>query len=93
MRKTALFLTLVALAAAGCHRGARGVAGVSQQSTQTIAPAAAKPASAGTDAITQTVEIEDSRSEEDGGTLTRQTTTTATAKTPAKAPSRKKGHK
>ena len=35
--------------------------------TQTIAPADARPAPTGTDAMTQTVEVEDSRSEEDGG--------------------------
>jgi len=59
----------------------------SSATTQTVAPAAAQPAPTGTDALTQTVDVEDSRSEEEGGTATAATTTVA--KTPAKKPAPK----
>jgi hypothetical protein len=49
-----------------------------QPQTQTIAPAAAKPDTSGTDAMTQTVEVDDSRSEEDGGVITNPTSTVKT---------------
>lgn len=68
--------------------------------TQTIAPAAAPSAPNGSDAMTQTVDVEDSRSEAEGGSLTNggapASETTATAATttvapkPAKAPAKKK---
>ena len=78
---------LLATATAGCRRDHDRAAGAVQ--TQTIAPAAAQPAP--NDAMTQTVDVEDSRSEEDGGVITQRgqatataaTTTTATAKTAA----------
>jgi hypothetical protein len=38
--------------------------------THTIAPAAAQPAANGTDAMTGTVEVEENRSENEGGVLT-----------------------
>lgn len=38
--------------------------------TATIAPAAAQPEETGTDAMTQTVDVEDGRSEAEGGGLT-----------------------
>ena len=54
--------------------------------TQTVAPAAAPSAPNGTDAMTQTVDVEDSRSEAEGGTLDNtQTSTTSTATTTTKA--------
>jgi hypothetical protein len=66
---TICFLMLMALllAAGACRRG-RAAGGPA--STETIAPSAPQPAPTGTDAMTQTVDIEDSRSEEDGGMLT-----------------------
>ncbi len=75
---------------AGCKT--RKDSSAPQATTQTIAPAAAKPApTSGTDAITQTVDIEDSRSEVEGGGVVAnpKATTTATAATSKK----KKGKK
>lgn len=68
--------------------------------TQTIAPAAGDVAPTGTDAMTQTVDIEDSRSEDDGGAInnkqtaktpgsTTTTATTATTTTTATTPKKK----
>jgi hypothetical protein len=74
-RKTALSVVVLfvcVLALGGCKREGAAASGNAAQheQTQTIAPAAAQPAPTGTDAMTQTVEVEDSRSEEDGGVLT-----------------------
>ena len=66
LQKLLLIMTL-ALAAA-CHRGANDASHNAQ--TQTIAPAAAQPAPNGNDAMTQTVDVEDSRSVAEGGTAT-----------------------
>lgn len=80
------------MALAGC-RG-RNEASTSSQ-TNTIAPAVAQPAPTGTDALTQTVNIEDNRSAAEGAGLNEpQATKTATAaavkrKTGAAASSRK----
>lgn len=57
-------LPLVLLACRGREGAAQGA-----QTTQTIAPAAAKPAPEDNEALTQTVDIEDSRSEAEGGVL------------------------
>lgn len=54
-------------------------AGKSSAATQTIAPAAAQTSPTGTDAMTETVEIHDIRSEAEGGVLT-------SPKTPVKPP-------
>ena len=86
--KPLLPLLLAALVCAGCARHKSGAA--SQPTTQTIAPADAQPAPNGTDPMTQTVEVDDSRSESDGMTTA---TTTASKKAPAKAPAKKKGKK
>jgi hypothetical protein len=67
LRKVLLFMMLP-LAAAACHRHA-GDPSKSVQ-TQTIAPAAAQPAPNGSDAMTQTVDVEDSRSVAEGGATT-----------------------
>ena len=75
-----MLVLALALAAAACHRGANDPAHNVQ--TQTIAPAAAQPAPNGSDAMTQTVDVEDSRSEAEGGT--------ATAAPPPKAATTKK---
>ena len=82
LRKVLLIMTLP-LAAAACH-GRSGDPSKSVQ-TQTIAPAAAQPAPNGNDAMTQTVDVEDSRSVAEGGATT--TTPPPAAK---KAPPKKK---
>ncbi len=83
MKKTAtlslLILLTLALSAAGCGGRKSSSATGTAQTTQTIAPAAAQPAVNGSDAVTQTVDVEDGRSEDDGGVLTNP----QTAKTPA----------
>ena len=86
--KPLLPLLLAALVCAGCARHKSGAP--SELTTQTIAPADAQPAPNGTDPMTQTVEVDDSRSESDGMTTA---TTTASKKAPAKAPAKKKGKK
>ena len=84
--KPLLPLLLAALVCAGCARHKSGAA--SAPTTQTIAPADAQPAPNGTDSMTQTVEVDDSRSESDGMT----TATAPAKKAPAKA-AKKKGKK
>ena len=96
MKKTATLLLLIvltlALATAGCRGRKSSSATGTSQTTQTIAPAAAQPAVNGGDAVTQTVDVEDGRSEDDGGVLTNpQTAKTTTAK-PAPKPAAKKKH-
>ncbi len=56
----------------------RQEAGSESAETQTIPSAAAQPGETGMDAMTQTVELQDGRSEADGGILT----STATTGTP-----------
>ena len=82
-RKVLLIMTLP-LALAAC-RGRAGDPSKNVQ-TQTIAPAAAQPAPNGNDAMTQTVDVEDSRSVAEGGV----TTTTPPAAKKASAPPKKK---
>jgi len=97
VKKTAtlslLILLALALSAFDC-RGRKSSATGTAQTTQTIAPAAAQPAVNGGDAVTQTVDVEDGRSEEDGGVLTNpQTAKTPGATTTAKPkPAPKKKH-
>src|SRR5213075_1908624 len=69
VRKSVLIFSAIVILFAACHRReARSSNNPQQPATQTIAPADARPAPTGTDAMTQTVEVEDSRSENDGGT-------------------------
>jgi hypothetical protein len=58
--------------------------------TQTIAPAVAQPGPTGTDQMTQTVNVDDSRSEEDGGTNTAPKTATKPAVKPVAKKTTKK---
>ena len=86
MKKTVAFLALlllvVSLSACG---GRKAQSGAQAVTTQTIAPAAAKPDTSGTtDPTTQTVDVDDSRSEADGGAASTPTATTAPAKPPGK---------
>jgi uncharacterized lipoprotein YajG len=97
VKKTAtlsiLMMLMLALLAAGCRGRKPSSATGTAQTTQTIAPAAAQPAVNGGDAVTQTVDVEDGRSEDDGGVLTNpQTAKTPGATTTAKpkAPAKKK---
>jgi hypothetical protein len=82
--KRALLLSMIGvLVACGGHRE-HTVKG-SAATTDTVAPAAAQPAPTGTDAMTQTVDVGDGRSEADGGVTTSTTATAAPAKSaPAK---------
>jgi hypothetical protein len=97
VKKTAtlslLILSMLALSAVNC-RGRKSAATGTAQTTQTIAPAAAQPAVNGGDAVTQTVDVEDGRSEDDGGVLTNpQSAKTPAATTTAKPkPAAKKKH-
>jgi len=96
VKKTAtlslLLLMMLALFAAGCRGRKSSSATGTAPTTQTIAPAAGQPAANGGDAVTQTVDVEDGRSEDDGGVLTNpQTAKTDTVK-PAPKPQPKKKH-
>jgi hypothetical protein len=93
VKKTATLSLLIVMtmifSAAGC-RGRKSSSATTTATTQTIAPAAGQPAANGGDAVTQTVDVEDGRSEDDGGVLTNpQAAKTATAK-PAKPAGKKK---
>ena len=79
-------IMMLALVAAACHRSANDPSKSVQ--TQTIAPAAAQPAPNGNDAMTQTVDVEDSRSEAEGGVTT--TKRPPAAKKAAPPPKKKK---
>jgi len=91
VKKTILLLIFAALLPVTCGRQKAGSR--SQPTTQTIAPATAQPSadSTGTDAVTQTVDIDDSRSESDG--MASASNTTSAKKAPAKTPAKKKGRK
>ena len=76
------YLFLICLLVLSCGRKEEGTAG--GDATETISPAVAQPSPTGTDAMTQTVDIEDSRSVAEGGTATAgDTTTTTGTATPA----------
>jgi hypothetical protein len=84
VRNSVLILSAIVSLFVACHRRETRAPGAAQPpTTQTIAPADARPAPTGTDAMTQTVEVEDSRSEEDGGA------TTAPPPPPKPAPKKK----
>jgi hypothetical protein len=92
-KKATLFLLVMlpAVFAAGCRGGKSTAATATTPATETIAPVAGQPAANGGDAVTQTVDVEDGRSEDDGGVLTNpQTKTATTGKPPAKPPVKKK---
>ena len=81
-----VLMLLALVAASGCHRKKQPN---TPAATQTIAPAVAQPDPTGTDAGTQTVDIDDSRSEDEGGILTDSSATTSTS---AKAAPKKTKH-
>lgn len=75
---TAIALVAVFATFAACRgRGETSATG----STETIAPADPQPAPNGTDAMTQTVDVETGRSEAEGGEAPVTTATTATSAT------------
>lgn len=65
--RSLVVLVSVTLLLAACNPR-ENVAGT--EATETIAPATPQPQPTGTDAMTQTVNIEDSRTDADGGALT-----------------------
>ena len=74
-----LVLTMLcALSFAACNRQETAATG---EVTETIAPAAPQPAPTGTDAMTQTVDIEAGRTDAEGGGLTGTATDTIPAGT------------
>src|SRR5579872_932131 len=89
VKRALLVIALAALVPFGCARQ-KNAATSTQPTTQTIAPATAQPAPNGTDPMTQTVDIDDSRSEGEGMTST---ASAPPAKTPARPAAKKKGHK
>lgn len=73
-----LFILLIVLAVVnGCRRHETSASQKGTPvTTHEIAPATARPSPTGTDAMTETVEVEDSRSEEDGGSTAAPSTST-----------------
>jgi hypothetical protein len=89
--KVSLLIVLsLALLAPACRGRKSSSATTTAPTTQTIAPAAGQPSTNGGDAVTQTVDVEDGRSEDDGGVLTNPQKGTKTAKAPVKPPVKKK---
>ena len=90
MRKTATLSLLVLLSVAllACQERTSAASTSRGAATDTIAPAEAQPAPNGNDAMTQTVDVEDGRSESDGGVITNPPSTAkgAVSSTSAKAP-------
>jgi hypothetical protein len=90
VRKTAALLLLIVMSiavfASGCGWRKSSASNSTAPVTQTIAPAAGQPSANGGDAVTQTVDVEDGRSVDDGGVLTnpRPGKTTTAAKAPVK---------
>jgi len=84
-------MMLLAIFAASCRGGKSSSATGTAPTTQTIAPAAGQPTVNSGDAVTQTVDVEDGRSEAEGAALTNpQTAKTAPpARAPEKAPAKK----
>lgn len=79
-------VAVLLLLALGACKGREAAGGA--EATETIAPAQPQPAPMGTDAMTETVDVEDSRSVSEGATLedAGSTSPTDTAGTQAPAP-------
>jgi len=67
LQRSLAIALLIALAALACNRGEK--AANTTAATETIAPARPQPDATGTGDLTQTVDIEDSRSESEGAAL------------------------
>jgi hypothetical protein len=78
-----LMLSLFFVALAGCRE--QKAAQTTTAATQTMAPAAAPAAPNGSDAMTQTVDVEDSRSEAEAGSVANGGSAPAAATTAAPA--------
>jgi hypothetical protein len=85
-RLSLLIVLSLALSVLGCRARKSSAATSTTPTTQTIAPAAGQPSANGDAAVTQTVDVEDGRSEDDGGVLTNP----QKAKAPAAKPPVKK---
>ena len=70
MNRSITSLAVLSLSLALLSGACGGNENASGESTATIAPAAAKPDETGTDALTQTVDIGDGRTDAEGGTQT-----------------------
>lgn len=81
-RYTVVFI-MVLVALAGCKARENSESG---GATETIAPAKPQPAATGSDAMTQTVDVEDSRSEAEGAALNKPGMATDTTATTTAAP-------
>lgn len=99
-KTTVVFVLLIVLLSFACRHEQQG--STATQSTETIAPAAAKPDTSGTDQMTQTVDVEDSRSEAEADnahsapttdTAVRPATATAPAPAATTAPPAPKPHR
>jgi len=77
VKKTIVWLAVIAAVLGGC----KGRESASADKTETIAPAQPKPGATDSDAMTQTVDVEDGRSEAEGGALSTTATTTTTTTT------------
>jgi uncharacterized lipoprotein YajG len=87
--RSAMLLAAACFLVAGCNRSSAAKAPATA-ATQTIAPAAAPSSPDGPDAMTQTVNVEDSRSEAEGGSLnSTQTASSGTATTTVSKAARK----
>ncbi len=91
IKPSVLIVLMFVLSVTGCRWGRPAAVSSTAPTTQTIAPAAAQPAVNGADAVTQTVDVEDGRSVDEGGALTSSQTAKkpASTKTPAKTPPKK----
>lgn len=70
MNRSITSLAVLSLSLALLLGACKGNENGSGETTETIAPAAAKPGEMGTDALTQTVDIGDGRTDAEGGTQT-----------------------
>ncbi|MFP5245671.1 MAG: hypothetical protein ACLGH0_03170 [Thermoanaerobaculia bacterium] len=77
MKRTIAPMLVVLLTVTAVFAGCRGRENASGDTTETIAPATPQPAPTGTDAMTQTVDVEHGRSEAEGGGLTNDSTAAA----------------
>lgn len=78
-------LLLVVITLHSCRERVSASSSGKASATDTIAPATGQPAPNGNDAMTQTVDVEDGRSESDGGVITNPPSTARGAVSPGGA--------